>query len=332
MRRFTACLLASVFCVLCCCACSSDPIVTTPQPLGSADLQALEELQTPYVGMVLKSLDGQFYPLIKAGAEAEASRLGVELIVVAPDGESDAQGQAELVDIMAHMALDVLLIAPCEEDLLTESLKTAKENGKHILSVDERLYYSGSEGYIGANDYDGGFREGTYAASVAVDQSALILRGASNSRNHTQRTWGLRTSLTHSGIIQITCRECNSSRVEAYQETKKILGQGRPIGVICTTDDDMALGAQQAVEESGRDIPIVSFDGTPDVLQKVKEGTIDAVMMQDAYEIGVRSIQAAVKAEEDEPVGNDFVFMSLVTQRTAARHLELLEQRLKDDE
>ncbi|MDO5549120.1 MAG: sugar ABC transporter substrate-binding protein [Eubacteriales bacterium] len=332
MRRMVAFLLAAVLCVMGFCACGSEPIVRPPQALGSADLQALKDLQAPYVGMVLKSLDGQFYPLIKAGAEAEADRLGVELIVVAADSENDAKGQAELVDIMADMALDVLLVAPCEESLLTDSLLRATENGKHVLAVDEPLSYSGSEGYIGVDDFAGGFREGAYAATVAAEPSAIILRGPGTSRNHSERTLGMRASLIRSGITQITYYVCNTSREEAYQQTKELLEQGETMGVICTTDDDMALGAQQAVEESGKSIPIVSFDGTPDVLQLVEDGEISGVMLQDAYEIGVRSVQDAVRVAEGETIGDDYVSMDLVVQKTAGARLDLLRQRLENNE
>ena len=333
MRRIIARLLLLVFCATSVCACRSEPfVVTPPQPRGSAELQTLQELQMPYVGMVLKSLHGEFYPLIKAGAEAEADRLGVELIVVAPDDESDAEGQAELVNIMADMALDVLLIAPCDEKTLTDSLQKATANGKHILSIDEKLMYSGSEGYIGADDYNGGFREGAYAATIAAAPSAVILRGAGGSRNHGERTMGLRTSLTRSGITDITCAVCNVSRTEAYQQTQTLLAQGAAIGVICTTDDDMAIGAQQAVEESGRAIPIVSFDGTPAVLQMVQAGELDGAIMQDAYEIGVRSIQAAVQASDNRMVGNVYAPLKLVTPPTAQDDLDRIEQRLRDDD
>jgi ribose transport system substrate-binding protein len=327
-----ALLMAGMVCIAGCCACGSNSSAEETSSLQSADMEILEELQTPYVGMILKSLDGQFYPLIKAGAEAEADRLGVDLIVVAPDNEQDAEGQAELLDIMADMALDVLIVAPCEENQLTAGLEKAQANGKHILAVDEPLSFSGCEGCISADNYMGGFREGAYAATVAVAPTAVILRGEAESTNHNERTLGLRTSLARSGIAHITSRICNSSRTEAYQETKQLLAREDTIGVICATDDDMALGAHQAVVESGKTIPIVAFDGTPDMLKQVENGAISGVIMQDAYEIGVRSIQAAVQAAAGESIEEENISINLVVQDTAETYLDTLKTRLNDDE
>ena len=323
--------LVLLLCIFGCCACSSKQI-TPNKALTTEELETLEELQTPYIGMILKSLDGEFYPLIKAGAEAEADRLGAELVVVAPDSEADADGQAELVSIMADMALDVLIISPCDETLLTDSLERASEKGKHILAVDERMSYSGCEGYIGSDDYDGAFHQGAHAATLAADSSAVILRGQMGSRNHVDRTMGLRDSLQRSGIQRIDSYCCNSSRTEAYHKVAELLRLGAPIGVICTTDDDMAFGAKKAISESERTIPVVSFDGTPEMLKAVGEGTVDSVMMQDAYEIGVQSVRAAVQSVDNQPVGEIIVPMKLVVLRTAERELEALEQRLVNNE
>lgn len=321
-----------LLCILCCCACSSKSISSNRQTLTTEELETLDELQTPYIGMILKSLDGEFYPLIKAGAETEADRQGAELIVVAPDSENDADGQAELVDIMADMALDVLIISPCDESLLTDSLERASQNGKHILAVDDRLSYPGCEGYIGSDDLDGAFHQGAHAATLTEDSSAVILRGQMGSHNHVNRTLGLRDSLIRSGITQIDSYCCNSSRTEAYHKTASLLELGTPIGVICTTDDDMAFGAQKALSESERTIPIVSFDGTPEMLKAVEGGIIDSTMMQDAYEIGVQSVRAAVQATDGQSVGDVIVPMKLIVSHTAGQALEQLEHRLKNNE
>lgn len=329
MRRIK--WIVPFLCILGCCACSSKSVSSNRQPLTAEDLETIEELQTPYIGMILKSLDGEFYPLIKAGAEAEADRQGVELIVVAPDSESDADGQAELVSIMADMALDVLIISPCDESLLTDSLERASQKGKHILAVDDRLSYPACEGYIGSDDWDGAFHQGAHAATLAENSSAVILRGQMGSRNHVDRALGLRDSLIRSRIVRIFSICCNSSRSEAYHQTAALLESNTPIGVICTTNDDMAFGAQKALSESDRTVPIVSFDGTPEMLKAVEDGTIDSTMMQDAYEIGVQSVRAAVQTADGQPAGDVIVPMKLVVSRTAEQALEQLENRLRNN-
>lgn len=329
MRRFISAVLAAALCLSALSACRSSGISESAQ-LGSAELEQLEELNTPYVGMVLKSLDNQFYPLIKAGAEAEANKLGVELIVVAPESENDADEQAELLGIMANMALDVLVIAPCDESTLTDSLARAHSNGKHILAVDEKLRSPFCEGYVGAYDLGAGKREGALAAGVAVSDTAVILSGSANSANHTERAQGITQRLYQSGINVVECVDCASSSSLAYQETTRLLEDYPDLGVICATNDTMAIGAQSAVADAKRDVPVVSLDGTPDVVNLVAQGRIAGVVDQDPYEIGVQAVDAAVQLYEGETVDNVYVSSRIITQLTAQTSLDVLSRRLNE--
>lgn len=68
------------------------------------------------------------------------------------------------------------------------------------------------------------------------------------------------------------------------------------IQVVCTTSDSMAVGAQRAIAELGRDdIHIVSFDGMIDVSELVRVGEIDAVFAQDPYEMGKQGLTTRSK-------------------------------------
>ncbi len=325
-RRMGA--LLSVTAMLLCCGCELQEGAV--HVLTGDTAAELESLDNPYIGMVLKSLDGQFYPMMKAGAEAEADRLGAEVIVVAPDSEENAEEQAEIIRIMADMALDVLAIAPCEEELFTDSLARAEQNGKILLAVDEKLEYSGCAAYIGSDNTLGGQREGTFAAQIAVSDTAVILRGSEKSRNHTQRVHGLEQSLNADGISVLACRDCKSSRAKAYDTTWELLDRYDSIGVICATNDSMAIGASRAVQEAGSAVPVVSFDGTPEVLELVRDGVISGTIVQDAYQIGVRCVDTAVALYRGEEVEDTSVPMVLVTPRTAEYYLSETEHEIDD--
>ncbi len=326
-RRYTA-LTSAILCLSLCTGCGSAPAVT--QQFEPLDPEALREIDTPYIGIVLKSLEGQFYPLIKAGAEAEANRLGAEVIVVAPEEENDANEQAELLGIMAGMALDVIAVASCDEATLDSSLELAHSNGKYILAVDEPLSSALCECYVGTDDLTVGKRQAAYAANVARSDTAVILRGSENSPNHNTRVQGLKQRLYQSGIRVTACVDCGSSRTAAYEQTAKLLESDPDIGVICATNDDMAVGAQQAVSTQGSEVPIVSIDGTMEVVQSVLDGEIAGVVDQDAYEIGVRTVDAAVRLYAGESIADDYVPAQIITQRTAQNALDVLNRRIEE--
>lgn len=327
MRRLLCVLLSIALSVLCC---GCEPQKNTVRALTGDVPTDLESFDMPYIGIVLKSLDGEFYPLIKAGAEAEADRLGVEVIVVAPDSEENAEEQAEIIDIMSNMALDVLEIAPCEEALLTESLENAEKKGKILLAVDEDLEYDGCSAYIGSDSLLGGQREGAFAAQLATANTAIILHGPESSHNHTERAYGVEQSLSANDIEVLCSQDCGTTRSGAQEQMETLLNEWDSIGVICATDDDIAIGASRAVRASGRDIPIVSFDGTPEVLKLIEKGEIAGAIVQDAYEIGVDCVDTALTLYRGEEAENITVPMTLVTERTAEYYLSKMEKQIQE--
>lgn len=320
LRTIAAALALSLLC----CACSSGeelPEQTIPKEL--------EQFDTVYVGMILKTLNGQYYPLIKAGAEAEASRLGVDLIVVAPENENEAEEQAEIVEIMADMALDVLVISPCDESKLKDGLQIAGQNGKHILAVDQPIADSRCEGYVGPDHFQSGYQQGEHAARLAEGKRAVIIKNASE-QNHEQRAKGIRLGLELNGVEVATVIDGNAEFTRAYTEVQKYLSTAHDIGVICATNDEMARGAYWAVHDSGEDIAVAAFDGTPRGLESVAEGEIALTMVQDAYEIGVHSVRAAVQLHQGKAVGADYIPAHVATRHTAQTYWDEIHQQLNN--
>ena len=117
MKKICHMLCMTVCMAMLCCGCgSSSGKLETDS--GSAELP--EEHQTsstgghditdtPYVGIVLKATDNPYFSLLKAGAEHEADLLGIQVMVVSPNHESNVEQQADLVSTMANMAAECRL-------------------------------------------------------------------------------------------------------------------------------------------------------------------------------------------------------------------------------
>ena len=67
-------------------------------------------------------------------------------------------------------------------------------------------------------------------------------------------------------------------------------------------NDEMALGASEAIKTSGKDIVIVGFDGNDDAINAVKDGTLSATVAQQPKEMGKLAIQTAIKYLNGETI------------------------------
>lgn len=341
LKKLCSVLLA-VFLLLGLCACGSDDAAdrTQNKPQTAADRQEDTEdepyaaaLDMPYVGIILKSTDSPFFALMKAGAEDEADALGVQVMVVSPDSEKDSEEQATLLDTMANMAVDIIAIAPSDEEALTDGLEHAVENGKIILSVDSCMDFEDSACYIGTDQYDAAYQQGTYAAKLieqTENANAIILRGAEGDKTHTLRQYGLEDGLHDGNAHVLDVQVCNSSEEEAAACMQELLEQYGDLNVICTTNDSMAVGAQRVIAESGRDIHIVSFDGMQETTELVRIGEIDATFAQDAYEMGRQTIRCAVKLYQGKKVESSIhTDVTCIEKGDAQAHLDDIDRKLR---
>ena len=120
LRRLLCLTLSTV---LLCCACGEQELSSD----GSGYNQ-MDPTHTPYIGMVLKSTDNPYFALIKAGAEYEADKLGVQVAIVSPEKESNVKEQAQLVAAMTKLKTDVIIVAPSNEQRITQELENAKKS------------------------------------------------------------------------------------------------------------------------------------------------------------------------------------------------------------
>ena len=236
MKKICHMLCMTVCMAMLCCGCgSSSGKLETDS--GSAELP--EEHQTsstgghditdtPYVGIVLKATDNPYFSLLKAGAEHEADLLGIQVMVVSPNHESNVEQQADLVSTMANMAVDVIAVAPSHEEELTDALQQAKDNGKWIFSVDTALEYEGSACYIGTDQYNAGYQQGQYAAKLVEQNdtaSAVILRGPAKDKTHTLREYGIVDALEDGCVTVVRVEDCRCNEETAEQTMTELLGK-----------------------------------------------------------------------------------------------------------
>lgn len=332
------CLAACI--TMLCCACGSSAV----NPAGSSPPATASESQhstsdthtitdTPYVGIVLKSTDNPYFSLIKAGAESEADMLGVQVMVVSPDHESNIQEQADLVAAMVNMAVDVIAVAPSQEEDLTDALKQAEAKGKIIISVDTALDYEGSSCYIGTDQYAAGYQQGKYAAELVSESDnayAVILRGPEGNKTHMLREYGITDGLEDGNVYVLGAEDCNCDENTAEETMAQLLEDHPELNVVCTTSDSMAVGAQRAIADAGRkDVHIVSFDGLQEATELVRIGELDAVFAQAPYEMGKLCIDYAMKLYNGETVDSSVhTDIELITQGNAEAHIDEINRQL----
>ncbi len=256
--------------------------LATAMMLGGTAPSAAEDLT---IMTSVPSLGFPFFVHMMKELEAEAEVLGVETIQ--SDGQNSTPKQTADVETAIIQGVDGIVISPIEVDAMAPALQQAVENGIPVVTIDRRV--DGVEGilaHVGADNVLGGEAQGRFIMEKFPDGATIVnLQGQPGASPAIDRNAGVHNVLDqHSDKYPFIAEQTAFfARDKGLSVTESILaGLDAPPDVIVAANDDMALGALEAVSALGlRDqITIIGFDALPEALASVRDGGLAGTVEQ----------------------------------------------------
>src|SRR5688572_2807220 len=220
--------------------------------------------------------------------KAQASKLGHQLVYT--DAAGSAAKQVADVNSMIAQGVDLIFLAPREEKPLIPAVMAAKKAGIPVVlldrNVDQSLAKAGRDyvTFIGSDFVDEGKRAAE-ALTKAMNGTAKIiqLEGTTGSSPANDRRKGFEDYIkAHSSMKVVASQSGDFARDKGRQVAETLLQAHPDANAIYAHNDEMAIGAIAAIEAAGKvpgkDIIIVSIDGTRDALQAIIDGKIGATV------------------------------------------------------
>lgn len=218
----------------------------------------------------------------KQGMEAYAAARDITLQWNSAGG--DVSVQASQVDQYINAKLDAIIIVPVQADSLGPQVAAAKAAGIPVIAVNTALSGVEVDASVQPDDVAAGEQEATQMVEALGGEGAVvILEGPLGSSPQIDRGQGIENVLAQNpGITVLTQDTANWKRDEAVNTMKNwISAFGDEITGVISQNDDMALGALQALREAGmEDIPVVGIDGIEDGLDAVSSGEMIGTSLQ----------------------------------------------------
>jgi ribose transport system substrate-binding protein len=219
------------------------------------------------------------------------------------DGRGSATTQTSQIDDFIARGIDVLIISPFDSKALAPAVKRAEKAGIKVIASD-RAVDAPVTTYIGAENVETGLNAGKYVVDLTKGQGSVIeLQGSLGASPTIARHKGFMDALQGSpGVKVVASQTANYDRAQGLKVTEDLLqryGSGK-VDVVFAHNDEMALGAIQAIREAGRDneIKVVGIDGQESALRLVKAGRYAGTVV---YPLPVpEHIIAAAKVCADE--------------------------------
>ncbi len=275
-----------------------------------------------------------FFVFMNKEIQDEAKKLGVKISVV--DGQSNSPKQSADVENALTQGVAGIILAPTDVKALGPAVNAVLKDKVAIVTVDRRIEgTTAAVPHIGADNVAGGRK----MVELVVKQfpngaNIVFLLGQPGSSSAIDRAKGVREAITKAGPkYKIVAEQtANWARDQGLTVTQNILTSltSNPPNAIIASNDDMALGAIEAIASAGlktKGIVVIGFDATPDALKKVKTGEMLATVEQDPG----RQIRTALRALVDNirkktPIQSTAVEPVVITSanlNAAARFSEL---------
>jgi ribose transport system substrate-binding protein len=212
-----------------------------------------------------------------------------------------------------NAGVDAIVIAPVQADSLAPQIAQAKAKNIPVIAVNTSLADTSQlTATVLPDDVSAGAQEMTQAAKAMNSTGKIvILQGPLGSSPELDRTKGIEQTLAKNPGIQVLAKDtANWKRDEAVNKTKNYLSSfGTQINAVVAENDDMALGALQALREAGRtDVKVVGIDGIQDGLNAVKDGSLVGSSLQHGRVELASGLAVALRAVKKQQFNKSYTY------------------------
>lgn len=259
-----------------------------------------ESLQDVKIGVSISTLNNPFFVSVKDGIVKEAKKKGMETVVV--DAQDDTSKQISGIEDLILKGVDVLVVNPTDSAAISSSVLSANEAGIPVITIDRSAEDGEVATFIASDNVSGGEMAGTYIVEQLGEKANVVeLEGVSGASATRERGKGFHT-IADKQLNVVTSQTAEFDRTKGLTVMENILQGNKDVEAVFAHNDEMALGAIEAIQAAGKDILVLGFDGTKDALDAVKEGKLDGTIAQQPALIGEEAVNAAVKILKGDKV------------------------------
>lgn len=233
------------------------------------------------------------------------SQEGVELVMV--DSKEDVAIQLGQVENFVAQGVDAIVIIPANTDATDPMTQAAVDAGIPLVYVNRKpVELPEGVAYVGSDSIVAGTLQAEWLAEALGGKgNVVIMNGNLAQEAAQQRTAGVKDVMSNFPEITITKEDsANWSRDQGLALMENWLSTGDQIDAVASNNDEMAIGALQAIEAAGKlgQILVGGVDASPDALAEMDKGRLNVTVFQNAAGQGEGGIQAAIALARGEEI------------------------------
>lgn len=259
------------------------------------------------IALVTKAMDSEFWLVLADGAKtAAAEHPDYELVISSPDREINVDQQVSILENQIRRGVKALIVDPAGTAQVNSTLEQAVARGIPVVLIDTDAPFAKKSSYIGTDNAKGGSLAATgMVAAIGTTGDVVLISGVPGNESQDARAKGFLDEIAKTPGIKVVAQQPgNSERQLGLTVMENLLTAHPNIKGVFATNDQMALGAMEAVEARklrGK-IAIIGFDATKEAANAIVEGKMTGSVAQSPREMGRQGVLAAIALAEGRTV------------------------------
>ena len=255
--------------------------------------------KTKTIAVVPKGTSHMFWVSVQAGALAAGQKLNVEVLWNGPAQETEYDRQIQIVDSMVARHVDGLAVAPAERKALVGPIERAAQAGIPVTVFDSGIDTTNYMCFLATDNYDAGKLGARELARLlgGHGQVALLMH-APGSASTMDRERGFEDAVkSEFPNLAIVARQYGmSDRSKAMAAAENILTAHPDLNGVFASSEPSSVGTALALKSRGLSskVKFVAFDSTDSMIEDLKGGTIDVMVVQDPFQMGYQAVKTLV--------------------------------------
>lgn len=279
---------------------------TTPAPAEGAATTAVVEPARPEIAVIPKGLAHQFWLTVKQGAEAGGAEFNADIVWQGPAKETEIEKQISIVNDMITRGVAGIVMAACDENALVPTLQKAADAGIKVITIDSGVQSDLPLSFV-ATDNVAGARAAADTLAKMIGETGKVglipfVPGAATSELREQ---GFKEGIAaYPNIELVATLYCHSDVAKAMDAARDMMTANPDLKGIFAANEAAAIGASQAIRTAGKagQVLLIAFDAAEEEVAGLKEGVIQALIVQNPFNMGYLGVKAAMDAIAGKPV------------------------------
>ena len=259
------------------------------------------------IALITKAMDSEFWLVLADGARsAAAEHPDYELVIASPDREINVDQQVSILENQIRRGVKVLLVDPAGTAQVNSTLEQAVSRGIPVILIDTDAPFAKKSAYIGTDNAKGGSLAAMgMVEAIGTTGEVALISGVPGNESQDARAKGFLDEIAKTPGIKIVAQQPgNSERQLGLTVMENMLTAHPNIKGVFATNDQMALGAMEAVEARklrGK-IALIGFDATREAANAILEGKLTGSVAQSPREMGRQGVLSAIALAEGRTI------------------------------